>query len=169
MTIQVLLVEDDELLVKRILNHFKETEFNIEVDSTGADALSIVQSRASSKEAISLAVIDIVLPKRDGLLLAKELNALTDIGVIVLSSRDSQADRIAGLAQGADDYICKPVDLLELELRMRALFKRIKGSQQDDESEEFIEYADFKLHPDNRTLITPNIKLILKKLSLILR
>jgi len=156
MTIQVLLVEDDELLVKRILNHFKETEFNIEVDSTGADALSIVQSRASSKEAISLAVIDIVLPKRDGLLLAKELNALTDIGVIVLSSRDSQADRIAGLAQGADDYICKPVDLLELELRMRALFKRIKGSQQDDESEEFIEYTDFKLRPDNRTLITPN-------------
>ncbi|WP_217875509.1 response regulator transcription factor [Pseudoalteromonas shioyasakiensis] len=156
MTIQVLLVEDDELLVKRILNHFKETEFNIEVDSTGADALSIVQSRASSKEAISLAVIDIVLPKRDGLLLAKELNALTDIGVIVLSSRDSQADRIAGLAQGADDYICKPVDLLELELRMRALFKRIKGSQQDDESEEFIEYADFKLHPDNRTLVTHN-------------
>jgi len=156
MTIQVLLVEDDELLVKRILNHFKETEFNIEVDSTGADALSIVQSRASSKETISLAVIDIVLPKRDGLLLAKELNALTDIGVIVLSSRDSQADRIAGLAQGADDYICKPVDLLELELRMRALFKRIKGSQQDDESEEFIEYADFKLHPDNRTLVTHN-------------
>ena len=156
MTIQVLLVEDDELLVKRILNHFKETEFNIEVDSTGADALSIVQSRASSKEAISLAVIDIVLPKRDGLLLAKELNALTDIGVIVLSSRDSQADRIAGLAQGADDYICKPVDLLELELRMRALFKRIKGSQHDDESEEFIEYSDFKLNPDNRTLITPN-------------
>ncbi|MBC7008566.1 response regulator transcription factor [Pseudoalteromonas sp. BZK2] len=156
MTIQVLLVEDDELLVKRILNHFKETEFNIEVDSTGADALSIVQLRASSKKAISLAVIDIVLPKRDGLLLAKELNALTDIGVIVLSSRDSQADRIAGLAQGADDYICKPVDLLELELRMRALFKRIKGSQQDDESEEFIEYADFKLHPDNRTLVTPN-------------
>lgn len=156
MTIQVLLVEDDELLVKRILNHFKETEFNIEVDSTGADALSIVQSRASTKEAVSLAVIDIVLPKRDGLLLAKELNALTDIGVIVLSSRDSQADRIAGLAQGADDYICKPVDLLELELRMRALFKRIKGSQQDDESEEFIEYADFKLHPDNRTLVTPN-------------
>ena len=154
MTIQVLLVEDDELLVKRILNHFKETEFNIEVDSTGADALSIVQSRASTKEAVSLAVIDIVLPKRDGLLLAKELNALTDIGVIVLSSRDSQADRIAGLAQGADDYICKPVDLLELELRMRALYKRIANNQHDDDSEEFIEYADFKLHPDNRTLIT---------------
>ncbi len=156
MTIQVLLVEDDELLVKCILNHFKETEFEIEVDSTGADALGIVQSRAPSQNAISLAVIDIVLPKRDGLLLAKELNALTEIGVIMLSSRDSQADRIAGLAQGADDYICKPVDLLELELRMRALHKRLKSSQNDDESEEFIEYADFKLHPDNRTLITPN-------------
>ncbi|HEA17565.1 MAG: response regulator transcription factor [Pseudoalteromonas prydzensis] len=154
MTIHVLLVEDDELLVKRIINHFAETEFRIENDATGADALAIVQARANNHDAISLAIVDIVLPKRDGLHLAKELNTLTDIGVIMLSSRDSQADRIAGLAQGADDYICKPVDLLELELRMRALYKRLKSNNNLDESEEFIEYADFKLHPDNRTLIT---------------
>ena len=62
----------------------------------------------------------------------------------MLSSRDSQADRIAGLAQGADDYVCKPVDLLELELRMRALCKRLTIASDDDESEEFIEYSDFK-------------------------
>jgi two-component system, OmpR family, torCAD operon response regulator TorR len=154
MAIHVLLIEDDELLVKRIQNHFTGTEFTIVVDSTGGDALSIVKQRLKLRDAFSLAIVDIVLPKRDGLQLAKELNTLTDIGVILLSSRDSQADRIAGLAQGADDYICKPVDLLELELRMRALYKRIAVAQEDDESEEFIEYADFKLHPDNRTLIT---------------
>ncbi|MAY57511.1 MULTISPECIES: response regulator transcription factor [Pseudoalteromonas] len=154
MAINVLLVEDDELLVKRIQNHFINTEFSIDVDATGADALSMVKSRVNQRNAISLAIIDIVLPKRNGLQLAKELNTLTNIGVILLSSRDSQADRIAGLAQGADDYICKPVDLLELELRMRALYKRIANNQNDDDSEEFIEYADFKLHPDNRTLIT---------------
>lgn len=156
MTIHVLLVEDDELLVKRIMSHFTQTEFCIENDATGADALAMVQSRANNINAISLAIVDIVLPKRDGLHLAKELNTLTDIGVIMLSSRDSQADRIAGLAQGADDYICKPVDLLELELRMRALYKRLKSNNNNDESEEFIEYADFKLHPDNRTLLTAN-------------
>ena len=154
MAINVLLVEDDEILVKRIQNHFAETEFTIEVDSTGADALSIVRQRVNLRDAFTLAIIDIVLPKIDGLQLANELNTLTDIGVIVLSSRDSQADRIAGLAQGADDYICKPVDLLELELRMRALYKRVAVNMDSDESEEFIEYADFKLHPDNRTLIT---------------
>lgn len=156
MTIHVLLVEDDELLVKRIINHFAQTEFHIENDATGAQALEIVKSRECSHNAISLAIVDIVLPKRDGLHLAKELNTLTDIGVIMLSSRDSQADRIAGLAQGADDYICKPVDLLELELRMRALYKRLNNNTNSDETEEFIEYADFKLHPDNRTLITMN-------------
>ena len=138
MAINVLLVEDDELLVKRIQNHFINTEFSIDVDATGADALSMVKSRVNQRSAISLAIIDIVLPKRNGLQLAKELNTLTDIGVILLSSRDSQADRIAGLAQGADDYICKPVDLLELELRMRALYKRIANNQHDDDSEEFI-------------------------------
>ncbi|MGO3299263.1 MAG: response regulator transcription factor, partial [Pseudoalteromonas sp.] len=142
MTIHVLLVEDDKLLVKRILNHFAETEFTIENDATGAEALAMVQLRANSNDAITLAIVDIVLPKRDGLHLAKELNTLTDIGVIMLSSRDSQADRIAGLAQGADDYICKPVDLLELELRMRALHKRLIRNNNQDESKEFIEYAD---------------------------
>jgi len=155
MAINVILVEDDALLVKRIQNHFTDTEFAIEVDFTGANALHIVKQHVNQHNAISLAIVDIVLPEHNGLQLAKELNTLTDIGVIVLSSRDSQADRIAGLAQGADDYICKPVDLLELELRMRALYKRIAHNH-DDQSEEFIEYADFKLHPDNRTLITTN-------------
>ncbi|TMN92184.1 DNA-binding response regulator [Pseudoalteromonas phenolica] len=153
MSIKVLLVEDDELLAKRIISHFAETEFRIEVDSTGATALAQVQQATQVQERFALAIVDIVLPATDGLALAKELNTLTDIGVIMLSSRDSQADRIAGLAQGADDYICKPVDLLELELRMRALCKRLTIVNNDDESEEFIEYADFKLHPDNRTLI----------------
>ncbi|MBD1584374.1 response regulator transcription factor [Pseudoalteromonas sp. S16_S37] len=153
MSIQVLLVEDDELLAKRILSHFAQTEFEIKVDNTGANALGLIQQASNSDAPISLAIVDIVLPATDGLELAKEINTLTDIGVIMLSSRDSQADRIAGLAQGADDYVCKPVDLLELELRMRALYKRISQSNDEDESEEFIEYADFKLHPDNRTLI----------------
>ncbi|MCF6434812.1 MULTISPECIES: response regulator transcription factor [Pseudoalteromonas] len=153
MTIHVLLVEDDELLAKRILSHFAQTEFDIKVDNTGANALEHIQLAGNTDAPISLAIVDIVLPATDGLELAKELNTLTDIGVIMLSSRDSQADRIAGLAQGADDYVCKPVDLLELELRMRALYKRISQNGDSDESEEFIEYADFKLHPDNRTLI----------------
>ncbi|MFY8273844.1 response regulator transcription factor [Pseudoalteromonas sp. SSDWG2] len=156
MPINVLLVEDDDLLVKRIQSHFSNTEFLIHVDSTGGCALSMVQtSLAQPEQAIQLAIVDIVLPEKDGLLLAKELTTLTEIGVIMLSSRDSQSDRIAGLAQGADDYICKPVDLLELELRMRAVYKRLSATQsQDDDSTEYIEYADFKLHPDNRTLIT---------------
>ncbi|MFC3032973.1 winged helix-turn-helix domain-containing protein [Pseudoalteromonas fenneropenaei] len=156
MTIHVLLVEDDEILVKRIQSHFQDTEFTFSVDDTGARALQQVHDSAQSDHPVRLAIVDVVLPVRDGLQLAKELNTLTNIGVIVLSSRDSQADRIAGLAQGADDYICKPVDLLELELRMRALYKRLAHTFVDDEQEEeYIEYSDFKLHPDNRTLINP--------------
>lgn len=157
MAIHVLLVEDDELLVKRILGHFQNTEFFISVDETGAQALELVQQSAKDNNPIRLAIVDVVLPDCDGLQLARELNTLTNAGVIVLSSRDSQADRIAGLAQGADDYICKPVDLLELELRMRAVYKRLASQfqQEEEAEEEYIEYSDFKLHPDNRTLINP--------------
>ncbi|ATC96042.1 response regulator transcription factor [Pseudoalteromonas tunicata] len=155
MTVRVLLVEDDELLVKRIESHFNGSGFNFVIDTTGTQALEIVQTRQFDPlQAIQLAIVDIVLPGKDGLLLAKELNAFTNIGVIMLSSRDSQSDRIAGLAQGADDYICKPVDLLELELRMRALCKRIVV--ENDDSEDYIEYADIKVHPEHRTLICGN-------------
>ena len=80
MAINVLLVEDDELLVKRIQNHFTDTEFSIEIDPTGADALNIVRQRVNLRSAISLAIIDIVLPKRDGLQLAKELRKVLALG-----------------------------------------------------------------------------------------
>ena len=149
MTIQVLLVEDDSLLVRRIQSHFNNSEFSFIVDETGANALDIVRTNHE----IKLAVVDIVLPSVDGLVLAKEINLISDIGVVVLSSRDSQADRILGLAQGADDYICKPVDLLELELRLKALAKRLNLYQNSDE---YIEYSDIKVHPEHRTLIVSN-------------
>ncbi len=155
MTIRILLVEDDELLVKRILTHFQGTEFSFEIDSTGAQALDIVLAKKDDKQqSIHLAIVDIVLPDKDGLQLAKELNTLSEIGLVMLSSRDSQSDRIAGLALGADDYICKPVDLIELELRIRALCKRLALSV--EEADDYIEYSDFKLHPEHRTLITLN-------------
>lgn len=155
MKINVLLVEDDELLVKRIITHFSGSEFSIHADLTGSKALAMVkESQTDPNGAIELAIVDVVLPDQDGLSLAKELTALTEIGVIMLSNRDSQSDRIAGLAQGADDYIGKPVDLLELELRMRALYKRIGANSLG--GSEYIEYEDFKLHPDNRTLIIAN-------------
>ncbi len=157
MTIKVLLVEDDSLLVKRILSHFQNSEFEFIVDTTGANALDHVRSRqhGEEKNMIQVAIVDIVLPAKDGLSLAKELSTLTDIGIILLSSRDSQADRIAGLAQGADDYVCKPVDLLELELRVRALAKRLTPYLPQDD-DDYIEYSDFRLHPENRTLIKPD-------------
>lgn len=148
MAIQVLLVEDDELLVKRVETHFANSDFTFVVDNTGSKALELVNANKN----IKLAVIDIVLPEKDGLVLAKELGMLTDLGIVMLSSRDSQADRILGLAQGADDYICKPVDLLELELRLKALAKRLALFEEEDE--DYIEYADIKLHPEHRTLIT---------------
>lgn len=148
MPIQVLLVEDDSLLIKRIQSHFDNRDFSFVVDETGANALDILRQNND----IKMAVIDIVLPEKDGLVLAKELNTISDMGIVMLSSRDSQADRILGLAQGADDYICKPVDLLELELRLLAIAKRL-ALFDEDEDDDYIEYADLKLHPEHRTLI----------------
>lgn len=146
MTIKVLLVEDDDLLLKRIRSHFTGSEFDFVIDNTGAHALHLVRSQKN----IKLAIVDIVLPEKDGLVLAKEISTMFDIGVVVLSSRDSQEDRILGLVQGADDYICKPVNLLELELRLKALAKRLNLFPCD---QEYIDYADIKLHPEHRTLI----------------
>lgn len=153
MPINLLVVEDDELLAKRIKAHFCAPEFSVEIDPTGGHTFELINNQSNSGKPIDIAIVDIVLPDHDGLAIAKEITALTDIGVIVLSARDSQADRIAGLAQGADDYICKPVDLVELELRVKAVYKRLKGSSDSDLEDEYITYGNLRIHPENRTLI----------------
>lgn len=117
---RILLVEDDKALGEGIRTALKPEGYTVDWVQDGSSAL-----HALSEESFELAVLDLGLPRMDGLQVLKRLRAAANpVPVLVLTARDSTADRIAGLDAGADDYLVKPFDVAELKARLRALLRR---------------------------------------------
>ncbi|MDF2181059.1 response regulator transcription factor [Neptuniibacter sp. CAU 1671] len=128
---QLLLVEDDNLLGQGIQLGLRDKGYQVDWVTDGEAALA-----AHADLSPDLIILDINLPKLDGLSVLRRLRqAQHPIPVLLLTARDSVEDRIAGLDSGADDYLVKPFSLAELEARIRALYRRSIGRQ--DESIEF--------------------------------
>ncbi|GGC94033.1 response regulator [Halopseudomonas salina] len=120
---RLLLVEDDKSLGEGIITALKAEGYTLDWLQDGASAL-----HALSSEPFDLAILDLGLPRMDGL---QVLKALRDrhhaVPVLILTARDGVSDRIAGLDAGADDYLTKPFDSAELKARLRALLRRSNG------------------------------------------
>ena len=135
---RILLVEDDEALGEGIRVALKPEGYTVDWAHDGASAL-----HALTHEDFGLAVLDLGLPRMDGLEVLQRLRAGDNaIPVLVLTARDSTADRIAGLDAGADDYLVKPFDVDELKARIRALLRRSFSRAQP-----VLEYREVSLDP----------------------
>ena len=121
---RILLVEDDALLGDGIRAGLRLADYAVDwVRDPDAARLALLD------HAYQACVLDLGLPKRDGLLVLKDLRHCGNpLPVLILTARDSSADKIAGLDAGADDYLTKPFDLLELQARLRALIRRASGA-----------------------------------------
>ncbi|HEY2676214.1 MAG TPA: response regulator transcription factor [Steroidobacteraceae bacterium] len=116
---RILLVEDDPRLADMLLDYLGQAGFNVTVASLGAKALE--KLAASNFEAV---VLDLMLPDMDGLDVCRQLRALYDTPVLMLTARGDAVDRIVGLELGADDYLPKPFEPRELIARLRAIMRR---------------------------------------------
>jgi two-component system response regulator QseB len=135
---RILLVEDDEALGEGIRVALKPEGYTVDWARDGASAL-----HALTHEDFGIAVLDLGLPRMDGLAVLQRLRAAANaIPVLVLTARDSTADRIAGLDAGADDYLVKPFDVDELKARIRALLRRSFRRAQP-----VLEYREVSLDP----------------------
>ena len=135
---RILRVEDDEALGEGIRVALKPEGYTVDWAHDGASAL-----HALTHEDFGLAVLDLGLPRMDGLEVLQRLRAgASAIPVLVLTARDSTADRIAGLDAGADDYLVKPFDVDELKARIRALLRRSFSRAQP-----VLEYREVSLDP----------------------
>lgn len=120
---RLLLVEDDILLGDGILTGLNQEGYDVEWVKDGDSA-----DHALQVEKFDLVILDISLPKRSGLQVLADLRARADnTPVLILTARDTTADRVSGLDSGADDYLVKPFDLDELGARLRALLRRSGG------------------------------------------
>ncbi len=137
----LLLVEDDRALGEGIRTALKPEGYTVDWLQDGASAL-----HALSHESFELAVLDLGLPRLDGLEVLKRLRAAGNpVPVLVLTARDATGDRIAGLDAGADDYLVKPFDVAELKARLRALLRR-----SFNRPEPTLEYRGIQLDPVNQ-------------------
>lgn len=115
-----ILIVEDELSIARIVRDYLEHEgFQVEHAADGDAGLAAV--RRSNPDLI---VLDLRLPKRDGLDVAREVRRFSDVPIVMVTARGEEADRVAGLELGADDYIVKPFSPRELVARIRAVLRR---------------------------------------------
>lgn len=120
----ILIVEDEESIRKFVRINLERANFLVREAETGEEGLKIVQ-----EEEIDLVVLDIMLPGIDGFEVCKRLREqFPRIGIIMLTAKSQDIDRIIGLEHGADDYMVKPFNPRELVLRIESLLRRIKGS-----------------------------------------
>ena len=121
----VLIVEDDARIANWVKVYFERAGFSAEVTHDGESGLQLARELTPD-----LIVLDLMLPRLDGVELCKILRRESDVPIIMLTAREAPAERIGGLDCGADDYIVKPFDPDEVIARADAVLRRVKGSVQ---------------------------------------
>ncbi|MCC8023500.1 MAG: response regulator transcription factor [Clostridiales bacterium] len=130
----ILLVEDEREIAGLVTLYLENEGFAVSVCHTGMDALREIQDRP-----VYLAILDVMLPDRDGFQLCRAIRERHTYPVIMLTARDREADKINGLALGADDYVTKPFQPLELVARVKAQLRRyLRYSAADTRRENLI-------------------------------
>jgi DNA-binding response OmpR family regulator len=123
----VLLVEDEENLASLVRAYLEKENYRVISVVTGADAL-----RAIDEEPVRIVVLDLNLPDMDGLDVCRQIRTRSSVPVVMLTARDEESDRLAGLETGADDYIGKPFSPQELVARMKAVLRRSEPHSEED-------------------------------------
>jgi DNA-binding response OmpR family regulator len=129
----ILLVDDEDSIQKLLTYPLEREGYRVLQARDGEEALTRFAS-----ERVDLVVLDIMLPKLDGLEVCKRLRAESEVPIIMLTARDDELDKVLGLELGADDYITKPFSIREFRSRVRALLRRASVVRQVNEGDELI-------------------------------
>jgi DNA-binding response OmpR family regulator len=144
----ILLVDDEDSVQKLLTYPLERDGFRVVQARDGEQAL-----RLFGDQRIDLVVLDLMLPKVDGLEVCKRLRADSDVPIIMLTARGEELDKVLGLELGADDYITKPFSIREFRSRVRALLRRASLSRDGGPRDtEVIEAGELRIDPARRTV-----------------
>ncbi|MBR4765600.1 MAG: response regulator transcription factor [Clostridia bacterium] len=150
---KVLVAEDEQAIREFVVINLRRNGYEVTEACDGAQALEEYEAENGD---FDVAVLDIMMPNVDGLEVCKQLRAKNgNIGIILLTARTQEMDKVSGLMMGADDYITKPFSLSELVARVDAVYRRVSMLAPASASKEpvsVIELGDFKLNLRSRTL-----------------
>ena len=143
---KALVVDDEKLIVKGIKFSLEQDGYEVDVAYDGSEALKM----AKEKE-YDIVLLDVMLPEMDGMEVCQAIREFSEMPIIMLTAKGTDMDKILGLEYGADDYITKPFNILEVKARIKAIIRRnSKKSKSVDKNERIIEISDLKLDLDSR-------------------
>lgn len=116
---KILVVDDEKLLVKGIKFNLENEGYTVDACFDGEEAVNLARTGE-----YDLIILDLMMPKKDGLQACQEIRSFSTVPIIMLTARSERADLLVGFESGADDYLTKPFDILELKARVRALLRR---------------------------------------------
>ncbi len=116
---KILIVDDEKLIVKGIKFSLDQDGYDVSCAYDGEEALSLAKEIN-----FDLIILDVMLPKKNGLEVCQAIREFSQVPIIMLTAKDSDMDKILGLEYGADDYLTKPFNILELKARVKAIFRR---------------------------------------------
>ena len=144
---KVLVVDDEKLIVKGI--RFSLLQDGMEVDCAYDGEEAFNMAKANSYDMI---LLDVMLPKMDGFEVCQAIREFSDVPIVTLTAKGDDMDKILGLEYGADDYITKPFNILEVKARIKAIMRRTSPERAPQVQSSVIEKGDIKLDCDSRRL-----------------
>jgi len=137
---QILIIEDDEKIADLVKLYLEKERFGVLVAYDGQEGLTLFQ-----KESPTLIILDLLLPKIDGLTLAKLVRQKSNTPIIMLTAKGEEIDKVVGLELGADDYIVKPFSPKELVARVRAVLRR---AYEVKKSDQLVKVGDLEINQE---------------------
>lgn len=161
---KVLVVDDEKLIVKGI--RFSLEQDDMEVDTAYDGEEAVAKARENQYDII---LLDLMLPKLDGLQVCQQIREFSDVPVVMLTAKGEDLDKILGLEYGADDYITKPFNILEVKARIKAIMRRTSQKQIPEKQERVVEAGDLILDADGRrvTIAGREVNLTAKEFDLL--
>lgn len=143
---KLIYIADDEIKIQELIMLFLKKEgYEVEAFSDGEELFS-----AFNKRPADMLILDIMMPKLDGLTLCSKIRDKSTVPIIIISAKDSEADKIAGLTLGSDDYLTKPFSPIELVLRVKSIFRRMEFEKNQKSNDYVIKISDVIINNEAR-------------------
>ena len=147
---RILLVDDEPLILKGLKYTLEQEGYETESAMDGEEALSMFESGS-----YDLILLDVMLPKLDGISVCQRIREHSDIPIIMLTAKGEDMDKILGFEYGADDYMTKPFNILEVKARIKSIFRRA-GAQQQEAVSQVLVVRNMTINLNNRSVSIDN-------------
>ncbi len=161
---KVLVVDDEKLIVKGIRFSLEQDGMEVTCAYDGEEAL-----RLAREQKFDMILLDIMLPKLSGTEVCQQIREFSNVPIVMLTAKSEDMDKIMGLEYGADDYITKPFNILEVKARIRAIMRRTAARAETDRQPGLIESGDMRMDCDSRrvTISGREVNLTTKEFDLL--